>query len=291
MSEKIKIRLQGHEKFPLRDGWLNKGLIIVDEEPKIFNSKEAPETFGIGNNMVKSIRYWLTAFDLIVSKASKGTELTETAQLIKKYDLYFEDVFTLWVLHSNIANNNSEATSWYMYFNRSSLADYSKEELFASLNLELQKYVNDQKYSEQSLKNDIDVLLNMYGKENAKSDPEEKNTSPFSALGLVKQTDEGYSRTQPDLRLLNEWVVLYQLATAMEGKDTISIDQAITGEKSLGAVLQLNNVSCNYYLDRLDDLGYIRVDRTAGLDMIYRKKDFSKIDVIKTYYERAKGNA
>ena len=92
MSEKIKIRLQGHEKFPLRDGWLNKGLIIVDEEPKIFNSKEAPETFGIGNNMVKSIRYWLTAFDLIVSKASKGTELTETAQLIKKYDLYFEDV-------------------------------------------------------------------------------------------------------------------------------------------------------------------------------------------------------
>ena len=110
-------------------------------------------------------------------------------------------------------------------------------------------------------------------------------------MGLIKQTDEGYSRTQPDLRLLNEWVVLYQLATAMEGKDAISIDQAIAGEKSLGAVLQLNNVSCNYYLDRLDDLGYIRVDRTAGLDMIYRKMDFSKIDVIKTYYERAKGNA
>lgn len=291
MSEKIKIRLQGHEKFPLRDGWLNKGLIIVDEEPKIFNSKEAPETFGIGNNMVKSIRYWLTAFDLIVTKPSKGTELTETAHLIKKHDLFFEDVFTLWVLHSNIANNISEATSWYMYFNRSSLLDFTKDELFASLNLELQKYVNNQKYSEQSLKNDIDVVLNMYGKENEKTDPEEKNNSPFSTLGLLKHTDEGYARMQPDLRLVNEWVVLYQLATVMDGKDSISIDEAITGEKSLGAVLQLTNVSSNYYLDRLDDLGYIRVDRTAGLDMIYRKKDFSRIDVISTYYERTKGNA
>lgn len=29
MGNEIKIRLQGHEKFPLREGWLNKGIKAV----------------------------------------------------------------------------------------------------------------------------------------------------------------------------------------------------------------------------------------------------------------------
>lgn len=289
MSEKVKIRLQGHEKFPLRDGWLNKGLIIVEDESKIFNSKEAPETFGIGNNMVKSLRYWLTAFGLITAKASKGVELTETAKLIKQSDLYFEDPFTLWVLHSNIASNIEEATSWYLYFNQCMLSEFTKEELFASLNLELQKIINNQKYSEQSLKNDIDVILNMYGKENVQSDPEEKNNSPFSELGLIKKTEDGFVRSQPDLRVINEWVALYQLSRIMDGESAVSIVQVTTGPNSFGAVLQLSNVTSNHYLDRLDALGYIKVDRTAGLDMVYREKEFSMVDVITAYYERTKG--
>lgn len=56
--KKIKIRLQGHEKFALRDGWLNKVLEIVPENPDAFLRKDAPDIFGIGSNMVKSLRYW-----------------------------------------------------------------------------------------------------------------------------------------------------------------------------------------------------------------------------------------
>lgn len=48
-NKKIKIRLQGHEKFALRDGWLNKGLVNVNEDPKVFQEKEGPDIFGIGN--------------------------------------------------------------------------------------------------------------------------------------------------------------------------------------------------------------------------------------------------
>ena len=58
-DEKIKIRLQGHEKFVLREGWLNKGITQVKENPVVFLGKDAPDVFGIGNNMVKSLRYWL----------------------------------------------------------------------------------------------------------------------------------------------------------------------------------------------------------------------------------------
>lgn len=42
-SEKIKIRLQGHEKFVLREGWLNKGIAQVKNNPTVFLGKEGPD--------------------------------------------------------------------------------------------------------------------------------------------------------------------------------------------------------------------------------------------------------
>ena len=51
---KVDMKLQGHEKFTLRDGWLNKGLMMVSRDPMAFQGKNGPDIFGIGNNMVKS---------------------------------------------------------------------------------------------------------------------------------------------------------------------------------------------------------------------------------------------
>ena len=128
-NTKIKMRLQGHEKFALREGWLNKGIIMVDRNPSAFLGKNGPDIFGIGNNMVKSLRYWLKAFGLIEESPGKGAYLTEIGNLILKNDTYFEDVFTLWVLHSIIAKNIEEATSWYMFFNKAGVDDLSKEQI------------------------------------------------------------------------------------------------------------------------------------------------------------------
>ena len=41
----------------------------------------------------------------------------------------------------------------------------------------------------------------------------------------------------------------------------------------------------NDYLDRLDTAGYIRVDRTAGLDMIYPVRELNPINIIEDFYE------
>ena len=45
-------------------------------------------------------------------------------------------------------------------------------------------------------------------------------------------------------------------------------------------------VLANELLDRLDAAEYIRVDRTAGLDMIYRTKAFTTESVMADYYKR-----
>lgn len=283
---KVKYRLQGHEKFPLREGWINKGLMEVDSDEMIFLSKEAPDEFGIGNNMVKSLRYWMRALGLFESDTARGSILSQEGRMILNHDPYLEDIFSLWVMHSYIAKNKDEATSWYLYFNHCDAEILSKDQIEHILSRELIKYVGNDDFSDKSLKNDIDVLLNMYSKDKGLIDPEEKNVSPFSQLGLIKKVENQYVKTSPDLRNISEWVVLYELSQLMEGKDSISIEQVSNGEFSLSAIYHLGSVTTNSFLDKLDALGYIRVDRTAGLDMIYRLNEFSKESVIEDYFGR-----
>ncbi len=285
-TSKVKMRLQGHEKFALRDGWLNKGIRIVADEADIFQSDRGPDVFGIGNNMVKSVRYWLRAFGLISETPGKGAVLTDMGKLIAAYDLYFEDTFTLWVLHSYISKNVEEATTWYMFFNRCAIEDLEKEQVVNVLNREITKYAEGNAFSENSLKSDVDVLLNMYSKSKEVSDPEDKNISPFTDLKLLKKVDGRYTKTQPDRWVINEWNVLYELAIILDGKSSISIEDAATGDNGIASIYQLSSVMINEYLDKLDAIGYIHVDRTAGLDIIYKSKEFTALDIMEEYYKK-----
>ena len=128
-QNKIKFRLQGHEKFALREGWLSKGLTVIKEDPMVFRSKIAPDIFGIGNNMVKSLRYWMKAFGLMREENECGAILTSLGEIIYDNDVYIEDIFTVWTLHSYIAKNIEEATTWYMYFNRCYARDLNNEQI------------------------------------------------------------------------------------------------------------------------------------------------------------------
>lgn len=285
-NTKIKIRLQGHEKFALRDGWLTKGLSIIDKRPDAFLGSEGPDLFGIGNNMVKSLRYWMKAFKLIEENPGVGAKLSELGKIILQNDVYLEKTFTLWILHSQIAKNIADATTWYMFFNKCSVIDMEKDEIEKILYREISQYVMGQPFSENSLKNDVDVLLNMYSKNKVNSDPEDKSQSPFANLGLVKNTENLYSQTSPKRRDIDEWVVLYELAEMMQDKNEISIERVLNGTCGISHIYQVKPVLANELLDRLDAAEYIRVDRTAGLDMIYRTKAFTTESVMAEYYKR-----
>jgi len=292
MSEKkVPYRLRGHEKFPLREGWLNKGLIIVEDDPRVFLDSNGPDRLGVGNNMVRSIRYWLKAFNLISERPVHGAQLTNLGKIIKENDIYFEDIFTIWILHSNLVKNISESTAWYMFFNRCDIEEFRKEEILGILLNELIKYIGDDKFSDNSVKDDIDVILNMYCDKSEKDvihDPEDKNISPFSVLRLISKKEDFYYKNQPDLSKLNEMVIWYELCCIFEEQDYVSIDKVALGDKSLGSIYNISRVSINEYLDKLDASDYIRVDRTAGLDMIYKTSDATALSVIESYYKEHK---
>lgn len=284
-AKKVKFKLQGHEKFALREGWINKALIIIPDVPGVFLRKDATDIFGIGSNMVKSLRYWLRAFGLTIEKSSAGVELTERGKLIAKYDPYLEDLFTLWIMHSYISKNKEDATTWFMYFNHCDADDLKKNEIEVILLRELKKYIAGQNFSEKSLSNDVDVLLNMYSKNKEKSDPEDKNISPFSQLALIKNIGGTYTKSHPNKKDFSEMIVLYELALMSKDLEGVSIEKAVHGENGLANIYNLTSVMANDYFDKLDDAGYIHVNRTAGLDMIYFVQKKEELDVLEEYYK------
>ena len=277
------IRLKGHEKFHLREGWIAKGLYGVSANPMVFSGSDGTDQLGVGTNMVKSIKYWMLAMGLIKEGQKNGAELTDLGKMILKYDPFLEDDLSLWLLHSYIAKNNFRSTVWYLFFNKCQAEEFTKEELYTVLRKELISYAETDSFPESSLKDDIDVLLNMYSKDTKNDDPEDKNKCPLASLKLIKKEGDVYYRQQPDMRHFRDEIILYELGNIFEEESSIGIDYVA---ELAANIYHLSRVAINTILDRLDNAGYITVNRTAGLDEIYPNKKISVKKIIEDYYTR-----
>ena len=277
------IRLKGHEKFHLREGWIAKGLYGVSANPGVFSGSDGTDQLGVGTNMVKSIKYWMLAMGLIKEGQKNGAELTDLGKMILKYDPFLEDDLSLWLLHSYISKNNFRSTVWYLFFNKCQAEEFTKEELYTVLRKELISYAETDSFPESSLKDDIDVLLNMYSKDTKNDDPEDKNKCPLASLKLIKKEGDMYYRQQPDMRHFRDEIILYELGNIFEEESSIGIDYVA---ELAANIYHLSRVAINTILDRLDNAGYITVNRTAGLDEIYPNKKISVKKIIEDYYTR-----
>ena len=277
------IRLKGHEKFHLREGWIAKGLYGVSANPRVFSGSDGTDQLGVGTNMVKSIKYWMLAMGLIKEGQKNGAELTDLGKMILKYDPFLEDDLSLWLLHSYISKNNFRSTVWYLFFNKCQAEEFTKEELYTVLRKELISYAETDSVPESSLKDDIDVLLNMYSKDTKNDDPEDKNKCPLASLKLIKKEGNVYYRQQPDMRHFRDEIILYELGNIFEEESSIGIDYVA---ELAANIYHLSRVAINTILDRLDNAGYITVNRTAGLDEIYPNKKISVKKIIEDYYTR-----
>ena len=66
-----------HETFTPRYGWLKKGYDELKRDSHIFNAPDAIERLGVGKNMVQSIRFWCSAFNLIQHENGKNNNRSE----------------------------------------------------------------------------------------------------------------------------------------------------------------------------------------------------------------------
>ena len=287
--EKRKYRLKGHESFILRDGWLTKGINAIHSDNRLYRINSGADALGVGTNMAKSIRYWMKTAGFTKESSSKGVTLTELGNIVRQNDIYLEDIFTLWIVHANIVSNFENATSWNLFFNNMSFTTaFTRDEMQTLMRSLIIENTGDETPSDRSIKDDCSAILSMYGSGGSPLvDPEDKRYSIFEDLGLIRHTGNRFLKQRPAYDKLDRLVILYLIIDKLNTDGSIQIDYLTDGENMPGKVLNLSRIGVNEYLDLLQNEGYITVNRTAGLDIIYPEKckNLGKIDIVKSYYK------
>lgn len=185
------MRFGGHETFPIRDGWMHKGLHLLVSEPEKLVDEYAADWLGVGSNMAKAIRHWLIASGLAKhepGKRSKATPLVTTplGDLIFVRDPYFTEIGTWWVLHFNLVSNKENAASWEWFFNYFNQPKFEKN---VCLDNACRYFQNTRTMpSINTLDRDLLCLLGSYARKipsEQNEDPEDARDCPLLDLGLM----------------------------------------------------------------------------------------------------------
>lgn len=292
------MKFRAHETFFLRKGWLNKGLKQVKIKADVFtDKKENPmDIFGIGSNMVKSLRYWLQATGLTKENTSgkRYQQFTELGEIIYSNDRYLEELGTLFLLHYKLVTNKEEATSWYYFFNVFNQLEFNKDEFVN----EISKYIsiegND--VALRSLNDDFNCIINTYisrvklnvGKVSAESNID----SPFGELSLINISSKGknyrYKKMLVKASTIDPWIALAVIVEEAKGETSIQLNHLLNNPCNIGKVFNLDAVSMLELLHSIEKIGKIKIIRTAGLDVIIINEKLSFLECVENYYKRIK---
>ncbi len=185
-----------HETFPVRHGWLAKGLGWVRETGRYDGDLETADALGLGSRMAKSVAFWLEASGLaaIESNAANGTakrrrkgqkwKITELGDIVARYDPHLEYPVTWWFVHMALAQRQS--TVWRWFFNEFHDRQFSREACVKAF-LEYVAEHASKKPSEAVAQRDIACVLQAYAVPSGRAvtDPEDASVCPLRELGLV----------------------------------------------------------------------------------------------------------
>ena len=285
-----------HESFPLRFGWIAKGLKALDDDPGIFNREDATVVLGVGKNMVASIRYWLQATG-VAAKAAKSNDLarTEIGQIVfgKGGDPYLEDEATIWLLHWLLATNPGSATAIYWFFNHFHKPTFTSAEVATGLS-DFAKHEVAHKVAQSTLKGDAQLALRMYSRTQAgtRLTLEDALDSPLAALNLQERLDARNWRAVPmDRAEVPLTVFAFAVAQLFDhtGGPQLAVEDLMYSDKNHcapGAVFRMTEDGLIGKLEALCEAypGELRLDRTAGVFQLYKLDTLDALSILRDRY-------
>jgi hypothetical protein len=297
---RFRLQFAGHETFPLRYGWLKKSFDAVaaaeaagqTDTRSIFTDDAAIANFGVGKNMVTSMRHWSLASGILqISNdddlSSSGGQLQPTAlgRLLfgESGDPYLERPASLWLLQWHLAATPGRATTWYWAFNELNEPTFTRDVVRTRLGRRCDELRDDgrlktSRITESTLKSDVLCFIRTYAvKSDGRSTQEDALECPLTELGLVQSVDIGSAfqfRRGPKSTLPDE-VFLYGLLRFWRGLYPTRREftvEAVTHEPgSPGRVFLLDEETVAERLARLSDLtrGAVRWDESTGMRQVY----------------------
>ncbi len=293
LDESYRPQFTGHETFPLRYGWLKKVFDAVNDNKgkknnkSLFRDDDATARFGVGKNMVSSMRHWGKSTE-IIEETQKSDEIrtTKIGQLYfgeNGLDPYMEHPTTLWHLHWRLASM-PQKTTWFWSFNIFAGTTFERETLVDGL-FKLSNKFEWNRVSRNTIKRDVECFIRtyvtrMYMDESTYDDVVE---SPFTELGLIRNTGrrDGFQFMRGSKNTLTNGMLtaaVVEFWQNFQNANTLSFNELLHSPGSPGRVFLLDEESLAEKLAVIEDVtdGRVRWSESAGLRQILRDTEFTK---------------
>jgi hypothetical protein len=314
-----RVQFAGHETFPLRYGWLKKSYDAIEaigsDKPEetyaIFADDAAIARFGVGRNMVLSMKHWALATNVLVAVDVRGSRVPriEPGPLGKllfgsRADPFLEHPASLWLLHWQLAARPGRAAAWHWAFNEFHEPSFDRDLMSRRLLRRCQELKDagrlprERAISDVTIKRDVECLVRTYhaAAGGGRRAPEDSIESPLAELGLIQKAGLGelFSLRRGPKPSLPDEVFLFALTefwtTLYSGRRSFSVDLLTYERGSPGLVFLLDEDSVAERLARLDDLtgGALSWDESSGMRQIYgpRLETIDRWRVLADLYSR-----
>lgn len=287
-DDEYKPQLSGHETFPLRYGWLKKAHDAVyasegmEDNKSVFLDDDAIARFGVGKNMVASMRHWASVGG-IIDEGESAASLVTTDLGAKLFgpsglDPFMEHPASLWLVHWHLAGH-PEKTTWFWAFNNFSGATFERDQLVKGL----EKVAKDRAWARvamATIRRDVECFVRTYVARHAsaKSSPEDTLECPLAELGLIKPIGkrDGFRFVRGAKSNLGDGVFFYALVDFWSrfswAASTLSFEAIAHEPGSPGRVFLLDENDIADRLMGLDEFtqGKFRWSETTGLKQVLR---------------------
>lgn len=281
------VHFSGHETFPLRQMWLKKAFdqaVAGERVPKAsFTDENAIASFGVGKNMVSSIRHWAMACDIFrdTCKDPNFFEIAPTASEILRdggLDPYAENPSTAWYAHWLLAGKGNRSTTWRWLFNHVTSPTFTRQELEGPLEDFARKLDPKKRISPSTLSRDLETCLRSYAPRFAGGSPEDFAEPLLGELGLLQEVHKGqFAFRRGPKATLHDGLFAYALLdfweNSAQGISSMAFETISYGEGSPGRVFKLDEDSVAERLMALSDLtdGHLVWTDTAGLRQVHKQ--------------------
>lgn len=281
-------QFSGHETFPLRYGWLNKAFDAVyateSENNRTVFSDDAIARFGVGRNMVASMRHWANATGIIAESGGsiQPTKLGKKLLGPRGLDRFMEHPATLWLIHWQLCAH-PEKTTWFWALNHFPSTTFDREHLVKGLD-RLAKERGWTRAAATTIKNDVACFIRTYAADapTAKSGNEDSLESPLTELGLIKAVGrrDGFRFARGPKSTLGDGVFVYALIdfwSRYSKAATLSFEAIAHEPGSPGRVFLLDESDVIDRLSAVDEVtkGALRWSETAGLKQVVRDEELN----------------
>ena len=303
ISFPFKPTFSGHETFPLRQLWLRKAYEQVSDKLKfrqsdlldddasedpvlmapkeVFMGGDALERFGVGKNMVASIKHWGLACDIINENHKKdGYFIGEIGEFLfgdDGHDPFLEHEASLWLIHWLLASRAKKSATWYAVFN---FIDPQTFQIRDIANL-IQDYAETSQAvrSKTTIQRDVEVCIKCYASETSRTTTEDAAEPLLTDLNLIVPAGSNlYQFNRGPQHSLSAAVFAFALMdfwerwenTVGSTQSTLSFNTIAYEFGSPGRVFKLSEDSLADRLAALSDdtKGYLAWTDSAGLRQV-----------------------